>query len=337
MDSRLAGLGIQKMDSPPFKRDFQLDEEQLKSLLVQEGFEEFRASTDRDVGCVSSINRFRKGKEVYTSSKEIHIFLTKNPTLNRVANNFFLNEKLSSQNSVPPLMSESIIASLLFANNSVDFESLGPKLVLSHAYSVIFTDDKFMEKYSERLDSLLKREIITEDQYILYRYDHELRSFINNYRVTNDLEELDEDGFAEMFRKIKEREKRIIEEKSEAYENQIREIKKDTTREKDRNRQLSQNNTEMKKENKKLKEEQSMLVDKTARQEKFINFILASFVFVALIGLNITIESLSEAYKKSGYSNFVIPVYAVGSIIIYIKGVPFFKIVTFIKKKLKID
>ena len=161
MDSRLAGLGIQKMDSPPFKRDFQLDEEQLKSLLVQEGFEEFRASTDRDVGCVSSINRFRKGKEVYTSSKEIHIFLTKNPTLNRVANNFFLNEKLSSQNSVPPLMSESIIASLLFANNSVDFESLGPKLVLSHAYSVIFTDDKFMEKYSERLDSLLKREIIT--------------------------------------------------------------------------------------------------------------------------------------------------------------------------------
>lgn len=285
LDGTLQKIGIDKIEKPEFIEKIQIGDVELKKRLVKEGFVEDRISTDRDVECISCINRFRKGKKTYSYSDEIHFFLSKNLGLKKVANDYFYDEELACNDSIPPVMGEGIVASMLLAHHSGKFNELGRKLLLSQAYSVIFTDDSFLEKYSKRLDVLLKEVQITVDEYVLYRYDHEIRSFIKHYKVQNDIEDCDEDGFLDILEKIKEREKSKNKEEKQRAETELKFYKDSLKREEDRNKNFQLAHQEAKTKKNELIDENTGLKVSNQRLESFVNIVV--FVLVLIIVITI--------------------------------------------------
>lgn len=303
LDTSLKDLGLKKIEKPDYIDGIQIGDEELKSKLVKAGFDPDRPSTDRDVECISCINRFRKGGKTYSNSDEIHIFLSKNPALRRVANDYFYEENLACDDSIPPLMGEGVVASMLLAHHSGRFNELGRRLLLSQAYSFIFTDDRFVEQYSKRLDSLLKEKGISEEDYVLYRYDHEIRSFIKHYKVSNDIEDCDEDEFLDLLEKIKEREKKRDRAAREEMEKRVKSIKDSLKREEDRNRNLRIAKEEASEKSNNLVNENEGLVEANIRLEKVVSYIVVALV-VIFIGIflyfgEFYIDKLKEGNLKT--------------------------------------
>lgn len=298
LDSTISKLGLVKIDKPEYVEKIQINEVKLKQMLIKEGFPDDKISTDRDVDCLSAINRFRKGKKVFTFNDELHVFLTRNPVLRRVANEFFFQEELCDNSAIPPILGEPIIASLLLANHSGKFHELGVKMLLGQAYSFIFTDDNFLEKFSRRLDLLRDEEKLTEDEYLIYRYDHEVRSYINSYRVEKDLEELNGDDFFELLNSLKKREHQKDKNKREEQEKELNFYRESLRKESDKLKNAKNAHDEQKKTNEQLLKSNMDMNSTNIRLLKIIRGFVGVLTLI-LVGLFIyfTEEVLSELGK----------------------------------------
>ena len=169
VESKICNLGIKIEKYFKIDKRYQCDETELEDFLKLKGF---RNDLRHDVTSMSKIFNSREGKEITSFDNEFSIFATLSSGLESAINQFF--EDQIGKNSIPLIASERWLATMLWLKKPNVFSDLPLNLLLSNAYSTIYSDDKFWNSFLTRLSDLKKRGDISENDFKLVRWDRSL-------------------------------------------------------------------------------------------------------------------------------------------------------------------
>lgn len=135
-----------------------------------------------------------------------------------------------STKSIPIVSSEKWLATVLWLKKPNLFTEFPSSLLLSHAYSTIYSDDKFWNSFIKRLSDLNKRGKISERDFTLVRWDKSLIEKIHETSIETGDDFKDDDIF-DVIENIKkehteEIDKQLLELKEAKNEELIEETKR---------------------------------------------------------------------------------------------------------------
>lgn len=168
-NSKISNLGITIQTYFKIDQKHQCDEVAFEKHLKSRSFAN---DLRHDVTCISRMFNTRKGVKVTSFDTDFSIFATLNQGLERSTNKFF--EKEIGNDSVPLIASERWLAIMLWLKKPNAFSELPMNLLLSNAYSTIYSDDQFWNSFLTRLTDLKKRGDISEEDFKLVRWDRSL-------------------------------------------------------------------------------------------------------------------------------------------------------------------
>ncbi len=161
------------------KERFQCDEEALERA-ISENFKKDK-NLEHDTICISRIHNMREGRHIRELSESFSVFVTRNTGLAKYANGFFSKHNYSSP--IPIVVSEQWMTIMFWLKNPDITSKLATDQVIATAYSLLYTDDKFWEAFLDRLDSIKKRGDISEEDFILVRWDSDLLRMVHETSV----------------------------------------------------------------------------------------------------------------------------------------------------------
>lgn len=161
------------------KERFQCDEGALEQAIA----ENFRKdkNLEHDTVCISRIHNMREGRYIRELKETFSVFVTRNTGLAKFANGFFSKNNYSSP--IPVVVSEQWMTIMFWLKNPDITSKLATDQVVAIAYSLLYTDDKFWEAFLDRLDSIKKRGGISEDDFVLVRWDSDLLRMVQDVSV----------------------------------------------------------------------------------------------------------------------------------------------------------
>lgn len=179
LETNIIKLGINiKLGFKP-KVQFQCDEGQLE-IAVGRAFHRDK-NLEHDTICISRIHNLREGKTVNNLSQSFSVFVTPNTRLVKEATDFFRNE--TSKNSIPVIVSEQWMTAMFWLKKPDIYAKLPQEQLLSTAYSLLYTDDRFWESFITRLEKIEKRGGITEADFLQIRWDSDLLRLVHDVSV----------------------------------------------------------------------------------------------------------------------------------------------------------
>lgn len=106
---------------------------------------------------------------------------------------FWQDEGISNdENNIPHCVSDTFIASLILLKEpSLAVESTKRKLLVE-AYASLHTGGEFWYNFYTKVDSLLERGQLDEEDYTILRFNNEIKGFIGDQKIIDDIEELDD-------------------------------------------------------------------------------------------------------------------------------------------------
>lgn len=212
IESKIEQLQITINTSFSINKKYQCDEVALEDFLREAGLNK---NLRHDITCISRINNSREDKLIKSFATKFCIFASLNSVLERSANKFFLPE-INSSRTIPIVSSEKWLATVLWLKKPNLFTDLPANLLLSHAYSTIYSDDIFWKSFIKRLSDLEKREEISERDFTLVRWDKNLIEKIHDISIETGADFKDDDIF-DVIESIKK-------EQTEIYENKLFEL-----------------------------------------------------------------------------------------------------------------
>lgn len=161
------------------KQRYQCDEVALEKAIA----ENFHKNKDlvHDTICISRVHNMRENRHIQDLSEQFSVFVTGNTGLAKYANGFFNRAKYRS--AIPVVVSEQWLTIMFWLKNPDISNKLPTDQVIATAYSLLYTDDKFWDAFLERLESITKRGDISEEDFILVRWDSDLLSAVHDVSV----------------------------------------------------------------------------------------------------------------------------------------------------------
>lgn len=175
----IEGRGISIIIGFTAKERFQCDEEALERA-ISENFKKDK-NLEHDTVCISRIHNMREGRHIRELSESFSVFVTRNTGLAKYANGFFSKHNYSSP--IPIVVSEQWMTIMFWLKNPDITSKLATDQVIATAYSLLYTDDKFWEAFLDRFDSIKKRGDISEEDFILVRWDSDLLRMVHDTSV----------------------------------------------------------------------------------------------------------------------------------------------------------
>ena len=161
------------------KERFQCDEGALEQAIA-ENFKKDK-NLEHDTVCISRIHNMREGRHIRELSETFSVFVTRNTGLAKFANGFFSKNKYSSP--IPVVVSEQWMTIMFWLKNPDITSKLATDQVVATAYSLLYTDDKFWDAFLGRLDAIKKRGGISEEDFVLVRWDADLLRMVQDVSV----------------------------------------------------------------------------------------------------------------------------------------------------------
>lgn len=203
---------------------FQCDEVALEESIAS-SFKESKNLT-HDTICISRIHNMREGKLAKDLDQKLPIFVTPNTRLVNVANKFFKDE--IPESFIPLIVSEQWMTAMFWLKRPELFGDLPMEQVISSAYGLLYKDDNFWASFVKKLKGLEKQGKITEDDFVLVRWDSDLLTMVHDVSVDvgEDFSEEDIFDIVESIKKknIAEKDKEIEDIKKEK-DNEIAALK----------------------------------------------------------------------------------------------------------------
>jgi hypothetical protein len=243
LKSSLEKLSIEVKYGFKAKKQYQCDEIALEKA-ISPNFKESK-NLEHDTICISRIYNMREGNLINDLSKTFTVFVTPNNGLVNLANRFFQDE--IPKKVIPLIVSEQWMTTMFWLKSPDLFGSLPMDQLVSSAYGLLFTDDKFWTSFVKKLEHLEKSGKITEEDLIQVRWDSDLLNMVHDVSVDVGEDFSDEDVFeiVETIKKkhIADKELEIIE-LNEVKNNEISTLQKSLN---DKDNKL--NKTQVKHEN----------------------------------------------------------------------------------------
>lgn len=161
------------------KERYQCDEVALEKAIA-ENFHKNK-NLEHDTVCISRVHNMRENRHIKDLSEQFSVFVTGNTGLAKYANGFFGRNNYRS--AIPIVVSEQWLTIMFWLKNPNISNKLPTDQVIATAYSLLYTDDKFWDAFLERLESIAKRGDISEEDFILVRWDSDLLSAVHDVSV----------------------------------------------------------------------------------------------------------------------------------------------------------
>jgi hypothetical protein len=194
LEERLADRGVAVRDRPERDARFTMDEDALSGLLNDDIRYTNPAALDADVDSLASIFVLRKGSYPARLETSRALFVTTNGNLAVVSRQLYKIGE-DQMHGVPLALTESQVASYLWARNPGSAESLSMDLLAVGALSIAESEPKVWLKYVEKLEKLRANDRLKERDYVLLRQSLLARSILLNV-TSNDPEAFTEDAAA---------------------------------------------------------------------------------------------------------------------------------------------
>jgi len=161
------------------KQRFQCDEVSLERAIA----ENFKKDKDltHDTVCISRTHNMREGKPIQGLNEQFSVFVTGNTGLAKFANGFF--SKNNYRSAVPVVVTEQWMTIMFWLKNPDITNKLPTDQVVATAYSLLYTDDKFWDAFLERLERIRLRGAISEEDFVLVRWDADLLRAVQDVSV----------------------------------------------------------------------------------------------------------------------------------------------------------
>lgn len=171
--------GIEVVIGFSTKQRFQCDEVGLEQAIA----ENFRKDKDltHDTVCISRTHNMREGKHIQGLNEQFSVFVTGNAGLAKFANGFF--SKSNYRSAIPVVVTEQWMTIMFWLKNPDITNRLPTDQVVATAYSLLYTDDKFWEAFLERLEVIRRRGAISEEDFVLVRWDADLLRAVQDVSV----------------------------------------------------------------------------------------------------------------------------------------------------------
>ncbi|WP_323117558.1 hypothetical protein [Klebsiella variicola] len=179
LDSSIARLGINVIQGFRAKKQFQCDEEALQDAISKRFSP--NKNYDHDTICISRIHNLREGRIISNLNQNFSVFVTHNIPLQKLAYDFFKEE--IGRVSIPLVVSEQWMTAMFWLKRPDIYGNLPKKQLLSTAYSLLYTDDKFWNAFLVRFEGLQKRGGISEDDFLRIRWDSDLLRVVHRVSV----------------------------------------------------------------------------------------------------------------------------------------------------------
>jgi ABC-type multidrug transport system fused ATPase/permease subunit len=144
-----------------------------------------------DVKSVSQIYSSREGKTIDTLDNKFSVFITHGSSLSKTVSKFFTNDKVIGK--IPLVTTEKWMSTIAWFKKPNAFPDMPISLVVSSAYSVVFSDDKFWSSFITKLNKLEKRGDLNEEDFMLVRWDSGLVELAHNASIKSGENYTDED------------------------------------------------------------------------------------------------------------------------------------------------
>lgn len=190
LEKSLNKLGINVDSQFKWEEQYNCDFAALERTLIKKGFEN---NLRHDINCAARTFNLRAGRRASTLNDKLDLFVTLNASFERLANSHLINELPSG--SIPVVISERLLSTVLWLKNPNIYKNLPSKILLANAYSSIYSDDKFWQSFVTRLEQIKKRGEITEDDFLLVRWDKSLIDRIHQTSIDTGVEFEDYDVF----------------------------------------------------------------------------------------------------------------------------------------------
>ncbi|KFA84211.1 hypothetical protein NGI13_22145 [Enterobacter asburiae] len=179
LDSSIARFGINVIQGFRAKKQFQCDEEALQSAISQRFSP--NKNYEHDTICISRIHNLREGQIINNLNQSFSVFVTHNIPLQKLAYEFFKEE--IGRNAIPLVVSEQWMTAMFWLKRPDIYGNLPQEQLLSTAYSLLYTDDKFWNAFLVRFEGLQKRGGISEDDFLRIRWDSDLLRVVHRVSV----------------------------------------------------------------------------------------------------------------------------------------------------------
>ena len=200
LKTKIESLGINIQYGFNLKEKFCCDENAFEEFLKK--YFRQNKNLSHDVTCISRIYNQREGKLVSRISENVTLFVTNNRTLREKATDFFKDEIPLTM--IPLAVSETWLVSLFWLKNPKFFSSLPTDQLLTSAYGFLYSDDRFWDSFISKLELLEKSGSITQEDFMLVRWDTDLLSLVHDVSVSVGTEFTRENVF-EVVETIKEK------------------------------------------------------------------------------------------------------------------------------------
>ncbi|HDI3204542.1 TPA: hypothetical protein PMB17_003607, partial [Vibrio cholerae] len=115
--------------------------------------------------------------EIKTLDNTFSIFITTNTKLEYITQRFFRKEIPLS--SIPVVSSENWLTTILWLKHPDKFNNFPFDILLTDAYGTLNSDDLFWSKFIKRLEELKTSGGISEENFLLVRYNNLLFNMVN--------------------------------------------------------------------------------------------------------------------------------------------------------------
>lgn len=161
------------------KERFQCDEIALEKAIA-ENFHEDK-NLEHDTICISRVHNMRENRHIRDLNEQFSVFVTGNTGLAKYANGFF--SRANYRSAIPVVVSEQWLTIMFWLKSPDISKKLPTDQVVATAYSLLYTDDRFWDAFLLRLESIAKRGDISEEDFILVRWDSDLLGAVHDVSV----------------------------------------------------------------------------------------------------------------------------------------------------------
>ncbi|MGK0326476.1 MAG: hypothetical protein ACJA1D_001829 [Polaribacter sp.] len=191
VQNNIEALGIKVSNNIDYDVKYQCDVVKFEEKLRKRSHR--HRNLTHDVKSVSQIYSSRKGKTIDTLDNEFSVFITHGTTLPKTVIKFFKDDKVVGK--IPLVSNEKWMATIAWFKKPNAFPDMPINLVVSSAYNVVYSDDKFWNSFISKLNNLEKRGKISEDDFMLVRWDSGLVELAHNTSIKSGENFTDEDVF----------------------------------------------------------------------------------------------------------------------------------------------
>lgn len=180
----LAENGINEVPTPPYKKDFQIDENIFEKALQDELRYYSKNAAKYDVNSVRSIYVLREGKSPKSIERSNAVLVTSNSDFAKAA--FMYGKEIEQSREISTVITDFSLANTSWLKRPLGASSLPEKEVIAYAYSALKPSENFLEKILVEAEKLETSGSISPRDLQLLRSNHYVQKELMSLTLGDD-------------------------------------------------------------------------------------------------------------------------------------------------------